>query len=168
MMASLERVCKIVLMLLFTIYISIVTLNNVLDYSSNFNFVKHVLLMDTTFKNNELMWRSISSPNIHTLFYIGLIFFEAMISILAWIGSFCMIKNYKLSAKKFHNSKKLAVISLILSLVMWSLFFMTIGGEWFLMWQSPTWNGLAVARPMFLIVGITLLFIIKKDDEKNE
>lgn len=163
--SQLERICKIVFIFLFSFYMTLVTLNNLTDYNSNFEFVKHVLLMDSTFKDNQLLWRSLSSPSIHTTFYIGLILFEFIISVLGWIGCFIMIKNFKKKAIVFHNSKRIAIVSLLLSLIMWFCFFIAIGGEWFLMWQSSQWNGLAVARPMFSIVAIILFYITKKDED---
>jgi predicted small integral membrane protein len=38
----------------------IVTYDNIVDYNSNFDFVRHVLSMDTTFSNNELRHRAIT------------------------------------------------------------------------------------------------------------
>jgi len=39
-----------------------------------------------------------------------------------------------------------------------------VGGEWFLMWQSQTWNGNDAAGRMFVVVGVTLLFVNAPDD----
>lgn len=162
---KLERICKVVFILMFSLYISIVALNNVTDYNSNYEFVKHVLLMDTTFKDNQLLWRSISSPFIYTIAYLFLIIFEIITAILSWVGSYQMIKNYKKSSKIFHNSKKIAIIALMINLMMWFLGFNTVGGEWFLMWQSQQWNGVGAARPMFMVIAIVFLYITRKDEE---
>ena len=48
---------------------------------------------------------------------------------------------------------------------MWFVAFLTIGAEWFLMWQSPTWNGQEAAFRMFTLVGIVLILLVTKDDE---
>jgi predicted small integral membrane protein len=39
--------------------------------------------------------------------------------------------------------------------------FEVIGGEWFAMWQSPTWNGLAAAERIvsFLVLALILLHL---------
>jgi predicted small integral membrane protein len=34
-------------------------INNVMEYRANFQFVQHVLEMDTTFPGNPLLWRSL-------------------------------------------------------------------------------------------------------------
>jgi predicted small integral membrane protein len=41
---------------------------------------------------------------------------------------------------------------------MWLVAFLTVGAEWFLMWQSHIWNGQEAAFRMFTVVGIILLF----------
>jgi len=42
---------------------------------------------------------------------------------------------------------------------MWSLAFITIGGEWFMMWESSRWNGELAALRMFMLNGMVLLFL---------
>jgi predicted small integral membrane protein len=41
--------------------------------------------------------------------------------------------------------------------------FLTVGGEWFVMWQSQIWNGQMSAFRMFTCVGIVLLFLKTAD-----
>ena len=48
------------------------------NYGSNFDFVQHVLSMDTTFPGNQLKWRAISTPALHHAFYW---------TIIAWVPS---------------------------------------------------------------------------------
>ena len=43
--------------------------------------------------------------------------------------------------------------------------FVEVGGEWFLMWQSQTWNGQEAAFRMFTVVGIVLILLVMKDEE---
>jgi len=40
-----------------------------------------------------------------------------------------------------------------------------VGGEWFLMWQSPNWNGQQAAFRMFTVVGLVLLILLHPDAE---
>jgi predicted small integral membrane protein len=37
--------------------------------------------------------------------------------------------------------------------------FISVGGEWFLMWQSKTWNGQDAAFRMFVVLGIILVYL---------
>jgi predicted small integral membrane protein len=43
--------------------------------------------------------------------------------------------------------------------------FIAIGGEWFVMWQSKDWNGLAAAFQNFVVaaLGLVLLHASRRD-----
>ena len=70
------------------------------------------------------------------------------------------------SAAEFHRAKRVAIVALTLSLLMWLVAFLSVGGEWFLMWQSKTWNGQDAAFRMFTVVGIVLLLVAQPDQEQ--
>jgi predicted small integral membrane protein len=59
----------------------------------------------------------------------------------------------------------MAILGLKLGLMMWLVAFLSIGGEWFLMWQSKTWNGQEAAFRMFTVIGIVLLLVTQPDPE---
>jgi predicted small integral membrane protein len=48
---------------------------------------------------------------------------------------------------------------------MWFVVFLSVGGEWFLMWQSKLWNGQDAAFRMFTVIGIVLLFVAQPETE---
>ena len=72
-----------------------------------------------------------------------------------------MFKNLKNDASAFHASKNWAIAGIIIGILIWFLGFEVIGGEWFSMWQSATWNGLAAAERVvgFLILVLILLHL---------
>ena len=51
------RLAKIAMTAALAAFAFIVTYDNLIDYGSNYEFVKHVLSMDTTFPGNKLMDR---------------------------------------------------------------------------------------------------------------
>ena len=57
------RLAKVTMVGSLAAYAFIVAYNNVVDYGSNYQFVRHVLSMDTTFPDNALMhrWRFLES-----------------------------------------------------------------------------------------------------------
>jgi predicted small integral membrane protein len=63
------RIAKRLLVRAVALFYSFVVLNNTTDYDSNFQFVRHVLMMDSTFLGNYGMWRAMNSPAVHTAFY---------------------------------------------------------------------------------------------------
>jgi predicted small integral membrane protein len=156
------RTAKATLVFAIALYSTLIVLNNVTDYTSNFQFVRHVLMMDSTFPNNDAMWRAINSPATHALFYITIIIWESLTMILCWWGGVKLVRNLKAPAATFSQAKSVAIAGLTLSMLIWLVAFLTIGGEWFLMWQSKTWNGQEAAFRMFTIVGIVLIFLVQE------
>lgn len=159
------RITKTLLIFAIAFYYTLVVINNTTDYNSNLQFVRHVLMMDSTFPDNHVMWRAINSPAIHTLFYISLIAWESITMILCWVGGVTLMRNLRAPARAFRRAKNAAITGLALGLVLWLTAFLTIGGEWFLMWQSQKWNGQDAAFRMFTMVGIVLILVVMKDDE---
>jgi predicted small integral membrane protein DUF2165 len=57
-----SRLSKTLLVAASAFYYTLVVFNNLTDYNSNYQFVHHVLLMDSTFPGNRGMWRAIQPP----------------------------------------------------------------------------------------------------------
>lgn len=139
--------------------LTLLALNNLTDYGSNFQYVAHVLSMDTTFPENQLKWRALTHPVFHHLFYGTLILWEATSASLCWLGALHLSRRLRTDRTSFQQAKSPAVDGLVLSLLQWLVAFLTVGGEWFVMWQSPTWNGQEAALRTFVVLGIVLLFV---------
>ncbi len=159
------RAIKILLVLGVAIFYSLVVFNNITDYGSNYEFVRHVLMMDNTFPGNNGMWRAIHAPLMHTAFYLSIIAWETITMLLCWWGGFRMARALRGTAAAFHQATRISIAALTLSLLMWLVAFLAVGGEWFLMWQSKTWNGQDAAFRMFTVVGIVLLIVVQPDTD---
>jgi predicted small integral membrane protein len=159
------RFAKILLLAGLALFYTLVVLNNVTDFNSNFQFVRHVLSMDTTFSGNRGLWRAMPSPAWHLAFYLSIIGWEIATTILLWWGFAALLRAGRLPASKFNSAKRVPVMALTLSLLMWLVAFLAVGGEWFLMWQSQTWNGQEAAFRNFAIVGIVLLVLLQQDTD---
>jgi predicted small integral membrane protein len=159
------RVAKVLLLAGVALFYSLVVFNNLTDFDSNYQFVRHVLSMDSTFPGNHGMWRAILSPAFHLAFYLGIIAWEIATTILLWWGVVRLVRALRLSAGAFNTAKRVPVIALTLSMLMWLVAFLSIGAEWFLMWQSHTWNGQEAAFRMFAVVGIVLVLMLQPDTE---
>jgi predicted small integral membrane protein len=123
--------------------------------------------MDTTFPGNHGMWRAIGSPTIHTAFYLQIIAWEALSMILCFAGGMKLAGALRGTAAAFNAAKRLAIVALTVSLLQWLVAFLIVGGEWFLMWQSATWNGQEAAIRMLIVIGIVLLFLAQPDAEEQ-
>jgi predicted small integral membrane protein len=159
------RASKALLLCALGFYYVLVVFNNTNDYNSNLTFVRHVLLMDTTFPGNNGMWRAIHSPLVPLLFFVSLVIWETVTGVFCWWGGIRMLRNLRSSAATFNAAKRLGVVALTLSLLMWLTAFLSVGSEWFLMWQSKVWNGQQAADHMFAVVGIILLYLVMPDAE---
>jgi predicted small integral membrane protein len=161
------RTIKLLLVFALAIFYSLVVFNNITDYGSNYEFVRHVMMMDSTFPGNRGMWRAIDTPLLHTAFYLSIITWEAVTTVLCWWGGFRMAWALHGPAEAFHQAKRASILALTLSLLMWLVAFLSVGGEWFLMWQSKTWNGQDAAFRMFTVVGIVLLLVAQPEAESQ-
>ena len=159
------RTIKMLLVFGVAVFYTFVVFNNITDYNSNYQFVRHVLMMDSTFPGNRGMWRAINSPALHTAFYVSIIGWEFLTMLLCWLGGVRMAQALRGSAPAFHRAKRVAIAALTLSLLMWLIAFLAVGGEWFLMWQSKNWNGQDAAFRMFTVIGVVLLLLIQADTE---
>ena len=158
------RIAKTLLVFAVALFYSFVVLNNTTDYDSNYQFVRHVLMMDSTFPANHGMWRAINSPVLHTAFYLSVIAWESATMLLAWWGEWSgPARAARGTAADFNRAKSISIAALTLALLMWLVAFLSVGGEWFLMWQSRTWNGQDAAFRMFTTIGIVLILLALPD-----
>ena len=157
------RTVKVLLVFGVAIFYSLVVFNNVTDYGSNYEFVRHVMMMDSTFPANRGMWRAINTPALHTVFYLSIIFWESITMLLCWWGAVRMARHLRGTGVAFQQAKRVSIAALALSLLMWLIAFLAVGGEWFLMWQSKSWNGQDAAFRMFTVVGMVLLIVAQPD-----
>jgi len=160
------RYSKIVIVWAIALHASLVVFNNLTDYNSNYWFVVHVLKMDTTFPDNLGMWRAINASSVHHLLYWVIILVELAIAVLCWWGGARLFRA-KGDALSFNQAKGIAIAGLTLGTVLWFTGFITIGGEWFLMWQSDVWNGSQSAFRLIVVFGIALLFLTRSDDARD-
>ncbi len=152
------RLCKILLVFSVAIFVSLVAFNNITDYYSNFEYVKHVLSMDTTFSDNKGMWRRIESTELHHVAYIFIIALECIIALLCLVGTFKLWKSRN-DAILFSKSKVFANWGLTAGVLLWFMAFISVGGEWFLMWQSEIWNGQEESAMFTTIILLILIYL---------
>ncbi len=162
------RLSKTLLVFAVALFYSLVVFNNITDYNSNYQFIRHVLMMDSTFPGNSGMWRAINSPTWHTIFYLSIIVWEALTTILLWWGGVRMVRELPGTAAEFTRAKNVSIMAMTLGLLMWLAAFLSVGAEWFLMWQSRTWDGREEASRMFAVIGIVLLLTALPESELTD
>jgi len=111
------------------------------------------------------MWRAINSPLLVIAFYWSIILWEMIVMALCWWGAFRMAWAVRGTAAAFNLAKRVSIWALALSLLKWLIAFLSVGGEWFLFWQSKLWSGQDAAFRMFTVVGIVLLLVALPEAE---
>ena len=159
------RLSKTALVAAIAFFASLVACGNITDYGTNFAFVMHVFAMDTIFPDATITYRAITSPFVQNLGYILIIAAETLTAMLCWIGAFAMLRRRKAGAADFNRSKALAIAGLTLGFLVWQVGFMSVGGEWFGMWMSKTWNGVPDAFRFFITIISVLIYLVLPDGE---
>jgi predicted small integral membrane protein len=159
------RISKIVTVAAVALYASLVAFGNITDYGSNFAFVEHVLKMDTVFPNAGTTYRAIDNEIAHHIAYILIIAAEVATAVACWVGAARLYAVRTQSARNFNNAKGWAIAGLTFGFLVWQVGFMSIGGEWFGMWMSETWNGLQSAFRVFILIVSVLIYVALPDGE---
>ncbi|MEO5999205.1 MAG: DUF2165 domain-containing protein [Chitinophagaceae bacterium] len=156
-----SRLVKIFFSCSVALFITLVCFNNIIDHKSQFQFVHMVANMEDTFSNMK-SWRSVNNEVVQNVLYILIVAWELSIAVLMWLGAFKMITKFRADTTEFKIAKKFTSLGLSLGVLLWFTVFIAIAGEWFLMWQSKSWNAQYAA---FFLTGCFLLFLINHNQE---
>ncbi|MFI2207618.1 DUF2165 domain-containing protein [Streptomyces sp. NPDC020192] len=136
---------------ILALYIALVALGNITDFGTNQQFVRHVLAMDTTFKDDNLMWRAITSKGLQDTAYVAIIVWETVAAVVLIWGTYLWARRHT------DLARRISTYGLLMLLLLFGAGFIAIGGEWFSMWQSKTWNGLEAATRIIVLTGVALV-----------
>jgi predicted small integral membrane protein len=145
-------------------YLGLVVFGNITDFAANQAFVRHVFAMDTTNYGAKpgadldpnVMWRAVTAPPLQNAGYICIIVWESLAGIVliaafaAWIieRGTCYVR-----------ARALSTIGLLMIVLLFAGGFIDIGGEWFQMWRSTSWNGLNPAFHNIVLASLPLILI---------
>jgi len=158
------RLSKALAVLAMALLASLVTFNNITDYSTNFVFVQHVFMMDTRPPESALAYRAITSPLVHHAGYVAIIALELLTALLCTIGGVRMLRSLRSARAAFRNAKQFAIAGLSLGFLTWQVIFMSVAGEWFAMWMSETWNASQSAFRFHITLLAVLIYVALPND----
>jgi len=159
------RIAKIVMVGSLAMFAFIVTFDNIIDYDTNFTFVRHVLSMDTIFSGSTLLYRRVTSPALWSVGYQLIILGEGMTFLTLGTAAVALLRQLRSDGVRFNRAKRLVFIGAALGFLVWFFGFMVVGGEWFQMWQSQAWNGQESAFRFYLTILGVLIFVNQRDDD---
>ena len=134
------RFSKATLMLFVSLFGLLMLYNNFTDYSSNHEYIAHILSMDTTNHRHRYSHRAITSAIVHHRIYWLIITLEVVYTLFCLLGTYYLYKNINSRPEQFHEAKKPGLIGLLIALFLYYVGFQVIGAEWFNMDDSSTWN----------------------------
>ncbi|MBM7172255.1 DUF2165 domain-containing protein [Streptomyces sp. G44] len=138
------------------LYMALVAFGNITDFGTNQQFVRHVLAMDTTFKDEDLMWRAVESTALQDAAYVAIIVWEA-VAALALVAATALWAKALRQHGGHRSARRLGTAGLLMVLLLFGAGFIGVGGEWFAMWQSEDWNGLDAATRVVTLAGLVLV-----------
>ncbi len=153
------RAAKILLVLCAGLLGLVSGFDNIFDYDTNFEVVRHVASMDTTNADAAMMARAIRSDTLHRLIYAGVIATELAYGALCLYGALRLFGARRDNSARFEAAKDYAIGGLALGFALYFFGFMIIGGEWLQMWRSLDWNFQQPAFRFIGCLGFILIFL---------
>jgi predicted small integral membrane protein len=157
-------VAAAILVALNALYIALVAFGNLTDYGTNEAFVRHVLAMDTSNfgaepgrnLDDDVMWRAITNETLQDIAYLAIIAWECLAAlvviaaVMSWIGE---------RGTSYQRARALSTVGLLMLILLFFGGFIAIGGEWFQMWKSESWNGIEPAFRNSVLAVATLIVV---------
>ena len=157
------RFAKILMVASLALYVLLVVFANLTDYDSNYIYLRHVLSMDTTFPGNRMMYRAITSPVLQNAMYVVIIALEMVVGVLFATATWRLWRARGACDAAFAAAKTPLVIGATIAFFLWFVIFLAIGGEWFVMWQSASWNGQEPAFRFVVCILLITMFVTQKE-----
>ena len=145
-------------------YIMLVAIGNITGFATNQAFVHHVLAMDTTNFGAEpgtgldpnLMWHAVSALPLQNACYVCIIVWESLAGIVLIAAT---AARFIERGTCYTRARALSTIGLLMIISLFVGGFIDIGGEWFQMWRSTSWNGLDTAFRNIVLASLPLILI---------
>lgn len=157
-----QRLLKSVLALSIALFGVLVATGNVLDYDSNWQFVRHVLAMDSMepwFNGESLRGRAITDATVQRAAYGLIIAGELVFGVVCgWGGSLMLRGTLSGHAVTYRQGKTVFTLGCVPAVMVWYTGFAVIGGEYFAMWANQ-WNGQMKAYTFVAFILLSLIYI---------
>jgi predicted small integral membrane protein len=161
----LVRQCKIILLIGLAVFAFMVTFTNLSDNAETYEFIRHVMSMDTTFDDNDAIYRAVRAPMLWTIAYWLIVTGQGAVCLIYLLAAYRMIQALEAPAQEFQDSKALAMLATTVAFAVWFLAIMAIGSEWYLMWQSESWNGQSTSFRYYMTALAVLIVVMQPDSD---
>ncbi len=153
------RPIKIGMITALAFFFTLIAINNCIAPEFNQPYVKHVLAMDTIPNNPVVDHRAIKNSHLQKIIFYLITSSQILAGVCCWIGSIQLLRHLYAPQESFNQAKSIALFGLFIGFCLYLIGFITIGGEWFFMWQSPSWNGQNTAGLFLNFILLTMIFV---------
>jgi len=161
------RLMKIIIAFSLAFYMTLVIFNNMTDPDTNYKFIRAVFTMTDLSSGEDNRWRSINFPILNWVGFIIILTIELTSAVLLWKGSVAMLKARKSSSDTFSKARATVSTGIFAGLFLWFTVFLTVGGEWFLMWQSEKFNAQHTAFSLTIVFTLFLILMHQRDTDSS-
>ncbi len=159
------RVAKVIIVGTLALFALVVTFDKFGRLQREFRIRSPRPQYDTTSPGNVLLYRRVTSPALWTAAYGLIVCAEGLTAVTLAVGAIVMVRDLRSDGARFNRSKRIVVIGATLGFLVWFFGLMVIGGEWFQMWQSQSWNGQQAAFRFYMTILTILIFVTQRDDD---
>jgi predicted small integral membrane protein len=160
-----ERLIKILVSGALAVLCALIAIGNIQDPASNMAFVQHVLSMDYLPADSPLAERALPIPLLWQVVFWVIVAMEAVTAALFAFGTLELVRALNSNAWDFQAAKRFIYLGAGCGFLVWFVGFTGFGGEWFVMWQSPAWNGQQAAFRLVAFIFLALIFVAQPDAE---
>ena len=160
-----ERGLKILMIGGVTLLCGFIVTGNIYDSGTNLLFVQHVFSMDTIIPVSAMADHAISIPAVWRIGFWLIVAGEGLTTVLFALGAVELFRTRNGSARDFHQAKRFVFAGAGCGFAVWFIGFLTVGGEWFAMWQSQVWDGQPAAFRFLASILLVLIFVAQPDAE---
>ena len=114
------RLSRIALVTAVAFFFTLVAFGNITDYGANWKFVTHVMSMDTTFQDPDLMWRAVTDPELQHAAYGTIITWQALTALVLWIGVIRLARAVAGDRDEFAAARGVAIVGLTMGLLLYA------------------------------------------------
>lgn len=157
------RLTASAIVLMLAAYYLVVAFDNITDpinpNASNWPFVKGVLSGAGTPADSGFEYRFINVGWVQALAYIAIIAAETIAGLLLLIGGALGLRRGR-DAPVWDKAQRWTFAGAAVGLLLFFFGFITIGGNWFIMYLNSKWNGLMPAFQNSVMTITTLLLVV--------
>jgi predicted small integral membrane protein len=153
------RVSASALVLMVAAYYLVVAFDNITNPDSNWVFVKGVLSEDGVTSGSGFEWRAIDAHWFQVLGYLGVIAFETLTGLLLAYAGVRGLRDSR-SRGGWASAQRATFLGMVTGLLVFFLGFITIGGNWFVMYLNSKWNGLDPAFQNSVMTMFMAAFVV--------